>query len=87
MQFSLAGILCATFWLAVWLAAWRIEHTWHEQGPLYVLTMSFRFSPVTTAVGALLGRAPVGAFIGIGTYLTAVAGLLARLSMQPSGGY
>lgn len=73
------------FWLAVCLAAWRIEHTWQEQGLLYVFTLSFRFFPLTTAVGALLGRASLGAFVGIGAYLTAVAGLLVRLSMQANG--
>ena len=74
------------FWLAVCLAAWRTEHSWHEHGLLYAFTVSFRFFPITAAVGALLGRAPLGAFVGIGVYLTVMAGLLVRLSMQASGG-
>jgi hypothetical protein len=71
-QISLKGILWATYWIAVCIVAWRARHPWRGPGEpgywFYFATMSFRFVPIPTAIGALFGHPWRGAAVGIALY-------------------
>ena len=70
-QISLKGILWAAYWVAVCVVAWRARYRWSglDNWWFQFAATSFRFFPVPTAIGALLGHPWRGAAIGIALYV------------------
>ena len=69
-QISLKGILWAAYWVAVCVVAWRAKYRWSGLNDwFYFATMSFRFFPIPTAFGALIGYPWRGAAVGIALYV------------------
>ena len=64
-QFTLAGILRETFWLAVCVAGWQLPE--HLNMPGFggtLVVLSLRYIPILVAVGALFGHTLPGLMIG-----------------------
>jgi hypothetical protein len=73
-QFSLAGILWATFWMAICFVAWATNPPeWSIQGPhqgwVFFAFVGLRFITIPTAIGALFGRTLRGLLVGTALYV------------------
>jgi len=79
-QFTIWRVLVATFWMGLCFGAWAYEPP-KSSDLVYLSVLSFRFTPIPAAIGALFGRALWGAAIGIGLYVLYVAWIVLALSI------
>jgi hypothetical protein len=81
-QFTLRGIFIATFWSALW--CWALLADFKGQGsdgPMMGI-IAFRIAGPFVTIGALFGRAWIGAIVGAAVVVVLVA--IAYISMMNS---
>jgi hypothetical protein len=83
-QFSIRNVLCATFFVALGLAMWRLpDELWTARGDAFYFAMlSFRYVPFVAAMGALCGRVAFGLAAGWAFYLVLVSAIVVSLSIS-----
>ena len=81
-QFTLRGMLLATFWTALWLAIGAAPHESARSDALLHCVMALQVVLPFVAIGALLGRTGMGAIAGF----VAIACLAAAIYLRIDNG-